>query len=91
MSSRLIVVGDRHSHGGVLTHGCTDARIDGKAIVRKGDPAECPQHGPTCVVTASSGARFDGAEAACAGDMLACGAVLIFSQSMVSSSHGVVA
>lgn len=86
MSGRLIVVGDSHSHGGTLDHGCANARIDGCAIVRMGDPATCPIHGPTFVATATSRVNYYGAKGACEGDALACGALLIASQQRVRSS-----
>ncbi|HEY4292198.1 PAAR domain-containing protein [Luteibacter sp.] len=86
MSRRLIVVGDRHSHGGTLEHGCADAFIGGRAIVRQGDKAHCPLHGDTYVATASARVSYYGATGACEGDELACGARLIASQSLVSSS-----
>lgn len=77
MSRLLIVVGDHHSHGGTLTEGCARSRIDGRAIVREGDEADCPTHGRTQVVDASSRATFYGRKAARDGDRLACGAELI--------------
>lgn len=86
MTGNFIVVGDRHSHGGVLTQGCDRADIDGRAIVRLGDIAICPLHGPTFVATASSRVEFYGADAACPGDTLACGAQLIASQTRVARS-----
>jgi uncharacterized Zn-binding protein involved in type VI secretion len=86
MSRRLIVVGDSHSHGGTLEHGCPHARIGGRAIVRLGDEARCPLHGSTHVATAISRIRYYGAIGACDGDELACGARLIASQRRVSST-----
>lgn len=84
MTGRLIVVGDLHSHGGTMEHGCAHARIDGLAIVRLGDEAACPRHGKTRVATASSGIRYYGAVAACDGDELECGAVLMARQHRVT-------
>lgn len=83
MSRRYIVVGDSHSHGGVLDQGCPYATIEGRAIVRQGDKASCPVHGNTYVATASARASYYGAIAACEGDELACGARLIASQNLV--------
>lgn len=84
MSGRWIVVGDNHTHGGVVTQGCDRARVGGRAIVRLGDAAMCPVHGPTFVATASSRVTYYGADAACAGDRLACGAELIASQNRIT-------
>lgn len=50
---------------------------------RCGDAAECPLHGPTYVATATSRVGYYGADAACEGDLLACGALLVASQSRV--------
>jgi uncharacterized Zn-binding protein involved in type VI secretion len=86
MSRRLIAVGDRHSHGGTLEHGCPNAFIQGRAIVRQGDKAHCPIHGDTYVTTASARVTYYGAIGACEGDELACGARLLASQNLVSSS-----
>src|SRR4051812_1399136 len=77
MSHRLIVVGDTHSHGGTMTDGCPRSRIDGRAIVREGDPAECPIHGRTRVVDARSCISYYGHVAARDGDRLACGAEMV--------------
>jgi uncharacterized Zn-binding protein involved in type VI secretion len=74
---RLVVVGDTHSHGGTLTEGCARSRIDGRPIVRNGDAADCPIHGRTRVVDASSRISYYGQIAAFDGDKLACGAELI--------------
>lgn len=79
MSRQLIVVGDAHSHGGTMTDGCPRSRVDGRAIVRGGDPAHCPIHGRTRVVDASSRISYHGHIAASDGDKLACGAELIAS------------
>ncbi len=85
MSGRYIIVGDSHSHGGILDMGCPYATIEGRAIVRQGDKASCPLHGETYVATASARTSYYGAVAACEGDELACGARLIASQKLAGS------
>lgn len=80
-ANRYIVVDDTHSHGGRVLAGAPNSRIQGKAIARVGDPAICEIHGPTVIAQVSGNARFDGQAAAVDGDLLACGARLIASQS----------
>ncbi|WP_080398407.1 PAAR domain-containing protein [Burkholderia pseudomallei] len=50
-------------------------------MARLHDPAICEIHGQTFIAKVSGNARFDGQPAACDGDELACGALLIASQS----------
>ncbi|HKT97927.1 MAG TPA: PAAR domain-containing protein [Paraburkholderia sp.] len=78
---KYIMVGDTHSHGGRVLEGAPDSRIEGRAIARLGDPAVCEIHGPTFIAKVSGNANFDGQPAAADGDLLACGARLIASQS----------
>ncbi|OBR48043.1 PAAR domain-containing protein [Paraburkholderia tropica] len=78
---KYIVVGDAHSHGGQVVAGAPNSRIGGKAIARIGDAAVCAIHGPTVIAEASGNATYDGKAAAVDGDLLACGARLIASQS----------
>lgn len=80
MSKFFIVIGDTHSHGGKVTAGAPHSTTGGKAIARLGDPAVCNSHGNTTISSVSGKVQFDGKEAACDGDKLACGATLIASQ-----------
>lgn len=77
---KYIVVGDTHSHGGRVVAGAPNSRIGGRAIARVGDAAVCDIHGPTVIAQASGNAVYEGRAAAADGDLLACGARLIASQ-----------
>jgi uncharacterized Zn-binding protein involved in type VI secretion len=88
MSGAFIRVGDTHSHGGQVTGGAPTSRSGDRAIARMGDPAICEVHGQTTIATVSGKVRFLGMEAACDGDILACGGVLIASQARTRSFIG---
>ncbi|WP_250476095.1 PAAR domain-containing protein [Caballeronia sp. GAFFF1] len=47
-----------------------------RAIVLLGHHHECPQHGKGVVITASTGLKINGRQAAGVGDLTSCGAVI---------------
>lgn len=91
MSSRpFIVIGDRTDHGGIVVGSSASTRTHGMGIARVGDQVTCPKkgHGTTVIVTGDPTMIIDGAPAARHGDKCACGATLISSQAVSTTSDG---
>jgi uncharacterized Zn-binding protein involved in type VI secretion len=86
----FIVVGDPTDHGGTVVGGSVMTDTHGKRIARVGDQVTCPQkgHGPTVIVTGDPTMIIDGQPAARHGDKCACGATLISSQAVSTTSDG---
>lgn len=87
MSSPFIVLGDKTSHGGTVLSASASTDCEGRGIARIGDPVSCPlkgHGGTTSIVSGDPTALIDGRPAARHGDMTACGATLIASQSSTS-------
>ncbi|MDR2924968.1 MAG: PAAR domain-containing protein [Azoarcus sp.] len=87
MSRPFIILGDKTNHGGVVISASGTTDCNGKGIARVGDKVTCPKKGHggvTTIVTGDPTMIIDGRPAARHGDMTACGALLIASQSMTS-------
>lgn len=88
MEKPFILLGDSTDHGGKVIEGSPQSLVDGKPIARVGDKVTCPSKGhggTTTIVTGDPTCLIDGKPAARHGDKTACGAILIASQSLVSS------
>jgi uncharacterized Zn-binding protein involved in type VI secretion len=87
MTRPFILLGDKTSHGGVVITASQTSDCGGKGIARIGDKVTCPQRGHgsvTTIVTGDSTAIIDGQPAARHGDLTACGATLIATQSLTT-------
>lgn len=86
----FIVVGDQTDHGGVVIEGSMMTDTHGEAIARVGDQVTCPKkrHGTTVIVSGDPTMIIDGKAAARHGDKCACGATLISSQFVSTTSDG---
>jgi len=85
MSRPLILIGDKTSHGGTVISASPTSDCNGRGIARVGDRVSCPKKGHGGVTVIASGdpsALIDGQPAARHGDVTACGATLIASQSL---------
>ena len=82
MPGKLILLGDKTSHGGTVIEASPESSIGGIRIARLSDKVACPipGHGVCPIVTGDVTLLIDGKPAARVGDMTACGAVLIASQ-----------
>lgn len=82
MSKRLIVLGDKTSHGGAVIEASGNSFVGGIPYARLGDKVSCPiqGHGVNVIVSGDPTLVIDGKPAARDGDQTACGAVLIASQ-----------
>ena len=82
MPGKLIVLGDKTSHGGTVIEASGESSIGGIRIARLGDRHSCPipGHGVNPIVTGDATLLIDGKPVARMGDTTACGAVLIASQ-----------
>lgn len=90
MGRPFIVVGDRTDHGGIVIGSTQTTDTHGMKIARIGDQVTCPKkgHGTTVIVTGDPTMIIDGAPAARHGDKCACGATLIASQFVSTTSDG---
>lgn len=88
MARPIIVVGDATDHGGKVIQGAPTATINGIPIARVGDVVTCPKkgHGTTVIATGDANMLVDGKPVARHGDKTACGASLLASQSLTTSS-----
>ncbi|PKO29932.1 MAG: PAAR domain-containing protein [Betaproteobacteria bacterium HGW-Betaproteobacteria-7] len=87
MSRPFILLGDKTNHGGVVISASESSDCNGKGIARVGDKVTCPKKGHGSVTTIATGdptAIIDGRPAARHGDVTACGASLIASQSLTT-------
>lgn len=88
MSRKIILVGDRTSHSGVVLQGSHSMVIGGKNVALIGDMVSCPQcKGNYPIAEGSSRMRENGRGVALEGMKTACGAELIASQSSVSADE----
>lgn len=86
----FIVIGDQTDHGGVVVGASGTTDTHGKRIARVGDEVTCPKrgHGTSVIVSGDSTMIIDGKPAARHGDKCACGATLISSQFVSTTSDG---
>jgi uncharacterized Zn-binding protein involved in type VI secretion len=86
MSRPLILLGDKTSHGGVVVEASAESSVNNIRIARLGDKVACPipGHGVCPIVTGDTAFTIDGRPAARHGDLTACGATLIASQSLTT-------
>jgi uncharacterized Zn-binding protein involved in type VI secretion len=87
MSRPFILLGDKTSHGGTVITASGSSDCDGKGIARVGDKVSCPRKGHggvTVIATGDPTAVIDGRPAARHGDVTACGATLLASQSLTT-------
>ncbi|OXJ26216.1 hypothetical protein CFB82_34080 [Burkholderia sp. HI2714] len=85
MTRPFIVLGDMHSHGGVVTSASGIAKIDGKGIARRNDTVTCPLHGVNYIDEGDDTAIIENRAVARDGHKTKCGAILIASQSNTGS------
>ncbi len=90
MGRPFIVIGDRTDHGGVVVGASGTTETHGKRIARVGDQVTCPKkgHGTTVIVSGDSTMLDEGRPVARHGDKTACGATLISSQFVSTTSDG---
>ena len=90
MGRPFIVIGDQTDHGGVVVGASGTTDTHGKRIARVGDQVTCPKkgHGTTVIVSGDPTMIIDGMPAARHGDKCACGATLISSQFVSTTSDG---
>lgn len=86
MAGKLILLGDKTSHGGVVIGASAQTTVGGIGVARVGDMTSCPiqGHGACPIVTGDSTCMIDGKPAARSGDKTACGATLIASQGLTT-------
>jgi len=85
MSRPFIVLGDKTSHGGTVVEASASTDTHGQRIARVGDKVTCPRKGHGRITTIGTGDAtmlIDGRPAARHGDLTACGATLIATQSV---------
>lgn len=85
MTRPFIVLGDTHSHGGIVTSASGIAKIDGKGIARRNDTVTCPIHGANYIDEGDDTAIIEHRAVARDGHKTKCGAILIASQSNTGS------
>lgn len=90
MGRPFVVLGDQTDHGGQVIEASVMTDTHGKGIARVGDQVTCPKrnHGTTVIVTGDPTMIIDGKPAARHGDKCACGATLIASQAVSTTSDG---
>lgn len=90
MGRPFIVIGDQTDHGGVVIGASGTTDTHGIRIARVGDQVTCPKkgHGTTVIVSGDPTMIIDGRPAARHGDKCACGATLISSQFVSTTSDG---
>ncbi len=84
MPTKIVVVGDKTSHGGIVISGSPSRDINGKAIARVGDNVACPMpypggkpHGVNKITSGHSSLFADGIPVAVHGSSTECGCTLI--------------
>ena len=82
MTRPVILLGDRHSHGGHVIEGAPATDHYGIPIARLGDAVTCPVpgHGTNYIASGDPTCIIDGKPVARHRDVTACGAVLHHSQ-----------
>jgi uncharacterized Zn-binding protein involved in type VI secretion len=88
MARPIVRLGDRTSHGGVVTSASDTHSIGGIGIARLGDLVACPLpgHGVNVIVEGAENYLVGGRMVALEGHYCACGCTLI--SSLVSATHG---
>lgn len=88
MSRPLIRLGDKTSHGGTVIEASGKSGTSNVGIARVGDRVICPipGHGTNPIVSGDPTLIVNGQPAARAGDTTACGATLIPSQFVTTTS-----
>lgn len=85
---RVIVIGDKTSHGGTVLQGSHSMTAGGKNIALQGDLVACPRcKGNYPIAEGSSKMSANGRGVALDGMKTTCGAELIASQSFVSAEE----
>lgn len=90
MGRPFIVLGDPTDHGGQVIEASMVSITHGRGIARVGDRVTCPKkgHGTTVIVTGDPTMIIDGKPAARHGDKCACGATLLSTQAVSTTSDG---
>ena len=71
-------IGTGLSHGGTVTQGSPNVKVNGHFVARLGDAVVCTSHGARTIVSACSTTVFaNGKAVAHLGSIYSCGAVLI--------------
>lgn len=73
----VVVMGDPLSNGGTVISGSLTDTVGGKVVARKGDLAQCAQHGPTRIAEGSTHHSSDGIPVALHQHRCDCGCLLI--------------
>lgn len=85
---RVIVIGDKTTHGGTVLQGSHSMTAGGKNIALQGDLVSCPQcKGNYPIAEGSSKMSASGKGVALEGMKTTCGAELIASQSLVRAEE----
>ncbi|WP_018652930.1 PAAR domain-containing protein [Actinobacillus capsulatus] len=85
---RIIVIGDKTSHGGTVLQGSHSMTAGGKNIALQGDLVACPKcKGNYPIAEGSSKMSANGRGVALEGMRTSCGAELIASQSLVRAEE----
>lgn len=86
---KVIRLGDRTSHGGVVTSATSRFTVGGKNVARLGDTCTCPKkgHNNCVIVEGDPNWTIDGVPVALEGHKLSCGAVLISSMPNAGRVH----
>ncbi|OOF55443.1 PAAR domain-containing protein [Rodentibacter myodis] len=85
---RVIVIGDKTSHGGTVLQGSHSMTAGGKNIALQGDLTACPKcKGNFPIAEGSSKMSAHGRGVALEGMKTACGAELLASQSLVRAEE----
>lgn len=82
MARPVIILGDRHSHGGCVIEGAPATDTHGIPISRLGDKVICPVpgHGINFIASGDPTCIIDGKPVARDRDVTACGAIIFHSQ-----------
>lgn len=86
MPGKLILLGDKTSHGRTAIEASAESSIGAIRIARLGDMTVCPipGYGVSPIVTGDTTLLVDGKPVARMSDMTACGAVLIAGQALTT-------
>jgi len=92
MSSNIIVLGDKTSHGGTVISASVNSATHGKGWARVGDMVSCPRcRGVFPISQGDNSLLDDGKAVAYDGCKVACGAVLLSTQCVTSTDPSSVA
>lgn len=89
MGKRVIRLGDRTTHGGVVVSASGNFKMFGKEVARLGDKVTCPArgHGTCTIVEGDPLWSIDGVAVALEGHKTSCGASLIASLPQVTRAY----